>query len=127
MENKNGYVYAIRCKENGKVYIGSTIQLEKRIYQHFRELNAKAKTRISNVNRLKSYDIWQSDYDKYGKEAFEVYCIEQNIPQEELRKREAYWIDEYKAKDPNYGYNARGLVKETTVITFGLPPKSGGD
>lgn len=31
-------IYAIRCKETGKVYIGRTYRLEARIKEHFAEL-----------------------------------------------------------------------------------------
>ena len=123
MNEQFGCVYAIRCTQNGKIYIGSTVQLEERIYQHFQELKAGRKAKVSNVNKIKSYDTWQADYDKYGKNAFEVYCIEQNIPKEELRKREAYWMTEYKSKNPQYGYNASGSVKAKYEIIFGMPPK----
>lgn len=123
MEERFGSVYAIRCKENGKLYIGSTIRLNQRIYQHFRELKAHAKTRVSNVNRITSYVNWQSDYDKYGEEAFEVYCIESNIPEIDLKKREFYWIEEYKTRNPNYGYNSNGLVKASYEIINELPPR----
>lgn len=123
MAEKFGCVYAIRCKENGKIYIGSTIRLEERIYQHFRELKSHRKTRISNVNRLKSYVNWQDDYDKYGADAFEIYCLEVNIPQNKLREREFYWVEEYKAKDPKYGYNSMGFSKNSYEIINGLPPK----
>lgn len=118
-----GYVYAIRCKENGRIYIGSTVDLEKRIYVHFLELKNRKKSKESNVNQIKSGDTWQDDYDKFGKDAFEVYCIESDIPTNQLREREAYWMDEYKARDPKYGYNAAGIVRYDHPIKYGIPQK----
>ena len=123
MNEQFGSVYAIRCTKNGKIYIGSTVQLKERIYQHFQELKAGKKTKISNVNKIKSYDSWQSDYDKYGKDAFEVYCIEEKIPKNKLHERESHWITVYQARDPEFGYNARGLIREIPTIIVGLPPK----
>ena len=123
MDYEIGTVYAIRCKENGKVYVGSTIYLKQRIYQHFRELKKHQKTTTSNVNKIVSYVDWQNDYDKYGEDAFEIYCLESNVPQSKLREREFYWIEEYKARDPEYGYNSNGLTKLKFEIIDGLPPK----
>lgn len=75
----NSDIYAIRCKENGKVYIGRTYRLDVRIREHFLALR-KGKTDKLNTTYKKSG--FQADYNKYGEDAFEVYIIEQDVPPE---------------------------------------------
>lgn len=60
------YIYKITNKENGMGYIGSTGFLEKRQYQHFLALNKGVHPNI----RL------QKDYNKFGREAFEVIVLD---------------------------------------------------
>ena len=119
MKGALGCVYAIRCKNNGRIYIGSTIDLEARVTNHFQELAEHRKAR----KHAYTYSTWQEDFDAFGRQAFEVYVLEDAIPKERLREREAYWADEYHARDPRYGYNARRVMKESLLVTPGLPPK----
>lgn len=114
-------VYAIRSKTTGRVYVGCTTDVERRIYQHFQQLKGHRKGKSSNVNHLKSGDLWQADYDKYGKSDFEVYVLEEDILYSERRTRERYWIRYYKATDKEYGYNAQGMKKEVPEIKVGIP------
>lgn len=65
---------------------------------------------------------WQMDYDKYGRESFEVYILEENIPKEKREEREDFWIDKYRAADPKYGYNHRRERVFKVQVTEGLPP-----
>lgn len=79
-----GYIYKIINKENGKFYIGSTINLEKRKKRHFDDLHNK-----------KHHCIFlQRAYDKYGLEAFEFYPKEVSIDDEkQLRVLEERYIN----------------------------------
>lgn len=78
-----GYIYKIINKENGKFYIGSTINLEKRKKRHFDDLHNK-----------KHHCIFlQRAYDKYGVKAFEFYPKEVSINDEkQLRVLEERYI-----------------------------------
>lgn len=116
-------VYAIRCKETGKIYIGCTKYPEDRIKQHFRELSRKQKTVKDGKFRVPS--AWQLDYDKYGESAFEFYLLESNISEEARFSREIFWIEEYKAFDSRYGYNTARYKSASISFTFinGKPPK----
>lgn len=111
-------IYAIRCSVNGKVYIGRTQDLERRMREHINALRKGTKDIGQRTNCG-----FQSDFDKYGESKFKLHILEKNVPQEDLRSREAYWIERYMAADPRYGYN---LCSEKMVGGFevvdGLPP-----
>lgn len=117
-------VYGIRCKENGKIYIGCTRnRLQERLAQHFAELKEGCKT-MTDFNGGRKNSPWQEDYNKYGMEAFEFYLIEDNIPDAEHTERESYWIFEYKSYDEKYGYNRRAKTgRKQFDYLVQLPPK----
>lgn len=116
-------VYGIRCKENGKIYIGCTRnRLQQRFSQHFSELKRGNKTMLVSNGRKNS--PWQEDYNKYGIDAFELYLIEDNIPDEVHSEREEYWILEYKSYDERYGYNRYVKTGQKQFkYSVQLPPK----
>jgi group I intron endonuclease len=90
-------IYQIRNKENGKVYVGSTRDFEKRKKQHFYALknNAHHSTKLQRS--------FNNDGEKF---VFEI--LEEVSDQNELLKREQFWIN---TKDSfKNGYNALALV-----------------
>ena len=123
-------MYGIRCKENGKIYIGCTKRpLQERFADHFGQLKRNEKTireyGTPYAIQKRVLSPWQEDYNKYGREAFELYLIEDNIPDNQHAEKEAYWIHEYKSNDKRYGYNIR--VKKKSVVypyAIQLPPKA---
>lgn len=78
-----GYIYKIVNKNNGKFYIGSTKNIEKRKHKHFEDLKHK-----------KHHSIYlQRAYDKYGENSFIVEVKELKISSEkELRQLEERYI-----------------------------------
>lgn len=101
-------VYAIRCKENNKVYIGVSRNPSARIEQHFSELRKGQKTETTNhTHRNHSNDLskWQKDFDKYGEDSFEVYILETNIAYLRAFEKEAFYIAMYDSANPSFGYN----------------------
>lgn len=82
-------VYKITNLINHKIYIGITKRNPKiRFNEHFsnkKELLYKAK-------------------EKYGKDNFSLEIIEKNIPEEDIDKKERYYIKLYNSLVPN-GYN----------------------
>ena len=117
-------VYGIRCKENGRIYIGCTRRpLQDRLADHFFELKRNGKTFCKETGK-RDLSNWQKDYNQYGKDGFDFYLIEDNIPDDDHMEREAYWIREYKSHEEQYGYNlrVRDKVKQFTY-TVALPPK----
>lgn len=116
-------MYAIRCSVNGKVYIGRTQDMERRMREHLTELKKGGKR--TDYGRGYEPSDFQRDYNQYGENAFDVYILEENVAPEVVREREAFWIAEYRATDREYGYNritekpAHGLSN----FKSGLPPK----
>lgn len=87
-------VYLIRNTVNGKVYVGSSIDIGKRWRQHINGLNA---------GRHRSPHL-QSAWDCYGEISFEFSILEIcGIP--ELLSREQSHIDEQRSSDREFGYN----------------------
>lgn len=116
-------VYGIRCKENGKIYIGCTKnKLQERFSQHLGELKRGIKTTRVGSQRVNS--DWQEDFNKYGIDSFELYLIEDNIPDDKSLDREQYWMREYKSFDEKYGYNIKWKSGVKKYEYFrALPPK----
>ena len=78
-----GYIYKILNKENGKFYIGSTVEPQKREKRHFNDLQ-----------KNKHHCIFlQRSFDKYGIDCFEFLPREVTIADEkELRLLEERYI-----------------------------------
>lgn len=90
-------IYKILNKINNKFYIGSSINIRKRIKEHERCL----KFGIHSNKHL------QSAWDKYGSNNFEFIIIEKykNITNRELRNRETEIIQQTKCFCDEIGYN----------------------
>lgn len=102
----NYVVYAIRCRNTNRTYIGSTKDFERRVYAHFAELRSGKKNCHSAARlRPKTPTKWQEDFDTYGADSFEVIVVEKDVPAEERAKREQYYIQKYDAI--GNGYNIR--------------------
>ena len=122
-------VYAIQCRENGRVYIGCTNNVEIRIKAHFARLRKGNVTRYSTRSERHEKTTFQIDFDCYGQDAFTVHILEENIDYRLRKEREAHWIREYNATNPVYGYNARPEADEAFALSRELPVnrwKNGG-
>lgn len=111
-------IYALRCTVNGKVYIGRTQNLERRMREHFLELKKGYRERTGD-------GLLQKDFNQYGVDAFEVYVLEENVPPSKAQEREYAWMLEYRATDPKFGYNKIGSKQREGFVNLkkGLPPK----
>lgn len=94
-----GLIY-MRISPSGGKYIGQTrFSEEIRWYDHVREAYNK---------NSKGYDsLLNKAIRKYGEENFLVEILEDNLPNDQLDKREIFWIDYYKTYflDEKHGYN----------------------
>ncbi len=89
-------VYMIRCKVNGKVYVGSSSRSVKtRKHSHFNLLKAKKHT----------CKQMQNDFDEFGESAFEFNVLEK-VDNGNAAVREAFWINALDATSATNGYNA---------------------
>ncbi len=96
--NKNGYIYAIINKTNGKYYYGKTFSIHQRWQAHL--LNASKK-----INR-RLYDAM----NYYGYENFSIHKIKEIFGSQEdisaqLNNLERYFINLSSSNNPLYGYN----------------------
>jgi group I intron endonuclease len=94
-------VYQWLCIPTGKVYVGSTQNLQKRRSHHLFELR---QNRHSNT-------YLQHAWDKYGESAF-LFSVLELCPIERLIEREQYWIDATRCNQRAYGFNRR-IVAES--------------
>lgn len=87
-------VYLILNKVNRKVYVGSTVNMGKRLSSHRVALRK---------NEHNNTDL-QNDYNVYGEDSFTMdgleYCLECD-----MEERETYWVHFYNALDSTCGYN----------------------
>lgn len=95
--NREGFIYAIENKINGKCYVGKTINLKRRKRDHF---NGLEKGICCNEHLQKSFS-------KYGRNAFEFKIIEKVIDNN-IFDREIYWIKKLNAFTKGYNMNSGG-------------------
>lgn len=87
-------IYCIINKINGKCYIGSAVNISKRLINHRYNLNKKIHDNI----------YLQSSWNKHGTEKFEFVILE-NIEKEKLIEREQYYLDLFCSYNRKHGYN----------------------
>ena len=87
-------IYKILNKSNNKVYIGSSIVLNKRKYKHFWMLRKDIHPNI----------YLQKSYNKNGVEMFEFEIIEL-CEENDLIFRENHYINYYRSNEMEFGYN----------------------
>ena len=87
-------IYGIKNIINNKIYIGSSIHIQKRISEHKRKLR---KNQHCN-------EFLQRSFNKYGTENFNFFMIEECFP-ESLINKENFYINKFKSDNNNFGYN----------------------
>lgn len=93
MQNKGG-IYKITNIINGKFYIGSSVNLNRRKSRHFEDFR----------KNIHSNPHFQNAYNKYGEENFIFEVIEYVEDKTMLIEREQHWLDYYKPFN-EIGYN----------------------
>ncbi len=90
-------IYKIENKINGKIYIGQSVNIAKRIIEH--------KYRAFDEKDERTYSLYlYVAMRKYGKQNFSFDIIEE-CQKEALNEKEQYWIQHYKSNQKEYGYN----------------------
>lgn len=87
-------IYKIKCLINGKFYVGSSINLQKRKGTHFGDLK---ENRHSNK-------YFQNAWNKYGEDSFEFEVLEE-CPKTLLIEREQHYLDTLTPWKREIGYN----------------------
>lgn len=97
-------IYCIRNIINQKVYVGKSINIRQRIWNHISNLNSK---NIKSENQHFINAWW-----KYGKENFEYFVLEiidsnQEDIENIFKDKELFWMDYYMSYNRDKGYNLR--------------------
>lgn len=89
---KKSGIYQIRNLVNGKIYVGSSVNLNRRKNKHFYKLrhNMHANLKLQNA------------FNKYGETAFIFEIIEIVDDKHQLLNREQYYIDKYNVVQDGY-------------------------
>lgn len=99
ISNKGGNItgiYIIKNKVNNKIYIGQSIDIEKRFKQHKKKAFSK---------KDKEYNKYlYRAFRKYGLDNFSFEILELCLP-EELRDKENYYIRKFNSNNRKIGYN----------------------
>jgi group I intron endonuclease len=98
-------IYGIINRTNGKLYVGSAINVRLRVRQHFLRLRANA-----HISKH-----LQSAYNLYGEGAFGVVVLEMVDDPFQLIPREQYYIDLFHPLGEN-GYNTSPTAGSTLGI-----------
>ena len=100
------WIYKITNIQNNKVYIGQSIRpIEQRFKRHINDaLNNILDTHFARAIR------------KYGKENFIIEEIDSAKTQDELSKKEQYWIQYYNAVEE--GYNETDAISKCGGNTY---------
>ena len=100
------WIYKITNIQNNKVYIGQTIRpIQKRFQRHINDaLNNILDTHFARAIR------------QYGAESFTIEVIDTATDQNELNKKEQYWIQYYDSV--NKGYNETDAISKCGGNTY---------
>ncbi len=100
------WIYKITNIQNNKTYIGQTIRpIEQRFHRHLNDaLNGILDTHFARAIR------------KYGKDSFIIEQIDIAANQDELNKKEQYWIRYYNSIEN--GYNETDAVSKCGGNTY---------
>lgn len=88
-------IYQIKNLINGKIYIGSAVNMRRRWVCH-----------KSNLSKNRHHSIHlQRSWNKYGENVFLFEVLEEVRDKNLLTRREQFWLDETKCYDQKNGYN----------------------
>ena len=97
----------LKNSENAKVYVGQSVHIKQRVYEHRKSAKRGDKSHLYDAMR------------KYGVDAFACEVLEE-CPPEQLDEKEAIWMDFYECLNPDSGYNympagQRGRVMDAAM------------
>lgn len=88
-------IYRIKNTITGKIYVGSSTNINKRWINHKSEL----------LNQIHHNSHLQRSWNKYGNENFEFSVIEEVEDFDQLLIREQYYLDLTQCYKSQFGYN----------------------
>lgn len=95
-------IYSITHRDSGKRYIGKSINIESRLWQHKNLLTKPERSKDCNRHL---YNAVQ----KHGWETFRTETIEEFdwVDERHIAARELFWMDHFQTCDRGFGYNLR--------------------
>lgn len=114
MREKNCGIYKIGFLTTSKVYIGQSVDIYRRMTEHWMSADATEDNLNSKTQRDYMLPIHRA-MQKYGRENTYLEILER-CPREQLNEQEKYWIKYYKSDNTQYGYNLSSGGQDT----FGL-------
>ena len=110
---KKAGVYKLTCGNNGKIYIGKSINISLRLYRHkYSEKQTKGRCYFENAILKHGWDSFQVEI----LEIFENFDKNDNNHKQQLLEKEAYFIELYKSTDKTIGYNRCKFSTDGTGI-----------
>lgn len=101
-QERCGVVYALRHNPTGKIYVGSTLNVDERIQQHILALR----------NNRHNVPNMQNDYNKFG-EDYSVCILQDHLLPDALRtKFEHLYMTILGTRDPEKGYNYLDITND---------------
>lgn len=98
------YIYSIVNKKNGKRYIGYTNDLDRRLYDHFKDLQLG-----KHPNKKMQKEFTDNDFEIEILEAFRKISVQ------EIARREKYWIKKYDSYNNGYNQTTGGEISTKKV------------
>lgn len=89
-------IYCVKNIVNEKVYIGKSVDIEKRWKDHKKGYN--------NPNSSQYASYFYNALRKYGFDSFEFSVLEE-CAEDKLNDREIFWINKFQSNNHEYGYN----------------------
>ena len=99
-------IYKITCLINGKVYVGSALNISSRFRRHETNL-------YKNIHANKHL---QNTYNKYGPNQFLYEVIEKVSDENVLIDMEQFWMDKLESTNPYKGFNLK--PKASSMLGF---------
>jgi group I intron endonuclease len=96
-------IYALVNLQDGKIYIGSSSDIKKRVHDHLYLLRQN-----QHPNSHLQYA-----FNKYGESAFELRLLQEIAIDDELLVAEQYWLDYTRCYNHQFGYNIDPSAKRT--------------
>lgn len=95
-------IYQIKNTLNGKIYIGSSKNMNARIRGH--------RVKLRKNKHCNSH--LQSAWNKYGEKSF-IYSVIEICQEEVLIKKEQFYVDKLEVINPKIGYNKASDIRRT--------------